>query len=235
MRKLRFAPFEHYHIFNRGNNRQQIFFDERDFARFIFLILHKQSHTVSNTRVGYYIPEFFRQHEWSTTDTTIMKIVGTRSVELVNFCLMDNHFHLTVRELKEGGISKYMQRIQNAYTKYFNVKYRRKGHLLEAPFKAVYVKSNVQLLHLSAYIHRNPREMHEWCGKEELYRWSSLGDCIVKNRWGRLLSPNIVLEQFGKTVEEQHRGYKKFIETSTAKSLGASLPAEHFFDKERAQ
>ena len=164
-----------------------------------------------------------------------MKIVGTRSVELVNFCLMDNHFHLTVRELKDGGISKYMQRIQNAYTKYFNAKYRRKGHLLEAPFKAVHVKNNVQLLHLSPYIHRNPREMREWRGKEESYRWSSLCDCIVKNRWGRLLSLHIILEQFGKTVGEQQRGYKKFIETSTAKSRENSLPTEHFFDKERAQ
>lgn len=230
-RSCKLAPFEYYHLYNRGVNHQQTFFDERDCARFIFLILHKQSPSVSTTQVSYYIPGFFRQHEWSTTDTTIMKIVGTRSIELINFCLMDNHFHLTVRELKEGGISKYMQRIGNAYTKYFNSKYRRKGHLFEAPFKAVHVKNNVQLLHLSAYIHRNPREVRGWRGKEKTYPWSSLGDCIEKNRWGRLLSPDVILGQFGKGPENQQRGYKKFVETSTTKSQNASLPTEHFFDK----
>lgn len=229
MRKLRFAPFEHYHLYDRGVNHQQIFFDERDFARFIFLILHKQSPEISTTQTSYYAPQFLKQHEWGTTATTVMKIVGTRSVELVNFCLMGNHFHLTVRELKEGGISQYMQRILNAYTKYFNIKYRRTGHLFEGPFKAVHIKNNVQLLHLSAYIHRNPRDTREWRGKEESYPWSSLKDCILENRWGRLLSPNVILEQFGKDSETQQKGYKKFVEMSTAKTLDASLPKEHRF------
>ncbi len=229
MRTLRFAPFEYYHLFNRGVNGQPIFFDERDFARFIFLILHKQSPVVSTTQVQYYISEFFKHREWAATNTTVMKIVATRAVELVNFCLMDNHFHLTIRELKDGGASRYMQRIGNAYTKYFNAKYRRRGHLLEAPFKAVHVQSNVQLLHLSAYIHRNPREIRGWRGKEELYQWSSLGDFLAKNRWGRLLSPDVLLEQFGKDADAQCSGYKKFVETSTAKTRGNVLPAEHFF------
>lgn len=230
-RSCKLSPFEYYHLYDRGVNHQQIFFDERDFARFIFLMLHKQSPDVSTTQTAYYTPQFFQQHEWSTTDTTVLKIVGTRSVELINFCLMDNHFHLTVRELKEGGISNYMQRILNAYTKYFNIKYRRKGHLFEGPFKSVHAKSNIQLLHLSAYIHRNPREVRGWRGKEKLYPWSSLGDCVTKNRWGRLLSPDVILWQFGKNLKDQQKGYTKFVETSTAKSQSTSLPAEHFFDK----
>ncbi|MDP3661753.1 MAG: transposase [bacterium] len=230
-RSHRIAPFEHYHLFNRGVNHQQIFFEERDIARFVFLILHKQSPTTTTTRVEYYTKEFLKHRVWSTTGTTKVKMVGTRSVELVNFCLMDNHFHLTVRELKEGGTSKYMQRILNAYTKYFNTKYKRKGHLFEGPFKAVRVDSNVQLLHLSAYIHRNPRDMHAWRGKEAEYPWSSLQDFIVENRWGRLLSTNVILEQFGKDSETQQKGYKKFVETSTAKSQSYSLPQEHFFEK----
>lgn len=228
-RSYRIAPFEHYHLFNRGVNHQQIFFEERDLTRFLFLILHKQSPTTTTTCTDYYVQEFLKRRTWSTTDTTTVKIVGTRAVELVNFCLMDNHFHLTVRELKEGGASKYMQRILNGYTKYFNTKYRRKGHLFEGPFKAVHVKSNVQLLHLSAYIHRNPRDIRDWRGKEESYPWSSLQDLISENRWGRLLSPNAILEQFGKDIETQKKGYRKFVETSTAKTLAASLPDEHRF------
>ena len=43
MRTVSIAPGEHYHIFNRGNNKQLIFLDERDWVRFMFLIIHLQS------------------------------------------------------------------------------------------------------------------------------------------------------------------------------------------------
>ena len=45
-RKTRIAPGEHYHIFNRGNRKQAIFLDDRDHARFLFLILALQSSAI---------------------------------------------------------------------------------------------------------------------------------------------------------------------------------------------
>ena len=86
-------------------------------------------------------------------------MITSRYVELVSFAFIPNHFHLIVHEKKENGISQYMQRILNAYTKYFNAKYKKTGHLFQGPFKAVHTESNEQLLHLSAYIHRNPERL----------------------------------------------------------------------------
>ncbi|PIU99599.1 MAG: hypothetical protein COS58_01470 [Candidatus Tagabacteria bacterium CG03_land_8_20_14_0_80_41_22] len=43
MRKIKIVPGEYYHIYNRGNNKQNIFLDNRDWARFLFLILYFQS------------------------------------------------------------------------------------------------------------------------------------------------------------------------------------------------
>lgn len=125
---------------------------------------------------------------------------------------MPNHFHLIVREASENGISRYMQRIQDGYTKYFNTKYDNKGHLFQGPFRIVHIKNNEQLLHLSAYIHRNPREIKQWKNKEHQFEWSSCQDCIDKNRWGEFIKPQIILEQFTNSKE-----YKDFVDTSGTK------------------
>ena len=75
---------------------------------------------------------------------------------------MPNHFHLILQEVKEGGISQYMQRVLNAYTKYYNKKYEISGHLFQGPYKSVHIKDDPQLLYLSAYIHNNVRELKSW-------------------------------------------------------------------------
>src|SRR3989344_7109843 len=127
MRKIRFAPGEYYHIYNRGNNKQKIFNDTRDWVRFLFAILHFQSpspiHNISKS-----ITHYIKHSVFNISDETIHKIATNRFVELVSFSLMPNHFHLSLCETKNNGVSQYMQRIQNAYTKYFNIKYRKTGH-----------------------------------------------------------------------------------------------------------
>jgi len=69
----------------------------------------------------------------------IKKSLGKRQVELAAFSLMSNHFHLVVKELVDGGVSKYLQKMLNAYTKYFNTKYKKSGHLFQGPFRAVHI------------------------------------------------------------------------------------------------
>lgn len=144
----------------------------------------------------------------------ISKILKDKFVELVSFTFMPNHFHFVVHELKEGGISKYMQRMQDSHTKYFNTKYGKSGHLFQGAFQSVHIKDNRQLLHLSAYIHRNSRELKQWKNKEHQFFWSSYQDYVRENRWGELLKPEIIIGQFSSTNE-----YKEFVETSGTKLL----------------
>ena len=207
MRKVRFAPGEYYHIYNRGNNKQNIFRDERDRWRFLFLILYLQS-LISFIHVTRFV-NYFVQHR--VLDKSTMK-PEEKHVEVVGFCLMPNHFHLIIHELKEGGISRYMQKVLNAYTKYFNTKYESSGHLFQGPFQAVHVRDNEQLLYLSAYIHRNPRELKGWKNKEYTFFWSSYQDYVGENRWGKELESDIILKQFSGRAE-----YKTFVEESGAK------------------
>lgn len=204
---------EYYHIYNRENNKQNLFLEERDWIRFLFLILYLQS-PISFNNMGRPVSYFVGHRRFNIGDEDVIKIIKNRYVELINFCLMPNHFHITAREVKEGGISKYLQRIQIAYTKYLNTKHEKSGHLFQGSFHSVHIKNNEQLLHLSAYIHRNPRELSQWKNKEGEYFWSSYQDYIKENRWGELIKREIILDQFSNKKE-----YKNFVETSGTKLL----------------
>lgn len=209
IRKVQFAPGEHYHLCDRGVGKQQIFYEKRDYIRFLLLLLHLQA-PIAIRNAGRAVT-YFEKHK-TFHPKGVVEIIQRRDVVLETFVAMPNHFHLSLEEKKEGGISRYMQRVLNAYAKYFNTKNKRVGHVFEGPFRAVHVETNEQLLYLSAYIHRNPRELTGWKGKELKYPWSSYQDLVSKNRWGELLKPQIILAQFSNS-----ESYRKFVEESGAK------------------
>lgn len=213
MKRYNIAPEEYLHIYNRGALKQPIFFNDRDKKRFLLLILLLQS-PVEFKNTDRIFKEFLQNPELYIQGQ--VEQLKNRYVELVTFCLMPNHFHLIVRELKEGGIAKYMQRVQNAYTKYINTKYERSGHLFQGPYKAINIESNKQLLHLSCYIHKNSKEMKEWKNKELDFPWSSYQDCAVKNRWGDFLKHDVITSQFTGRKEDS---YRNFVSTSLAKEI----------------
>lgn len=136
---------------------------------------------------------------------------------------MPNHFHMTVCEHKESGIAQYMQRVLCAYTKYFNAKYNKNGHLFQGPYKAVHIEDNNQILYLSTYIHRNPCELKNWRNKEYNYPWSSYQDYCSYNRWGALLKTNIITNQFSQ------KEYKQFVLSSIAKRSNQELENDSLF------
>jgi len=209
MKRENVAPNEYLHIYNRGALKQPIVFNDRDRIRFLFLILFLQSSdTLKN------IDRLFK--EFAKNQATFVvehkDLLERKNVELICFCLMPNHFHLLIRELKEGGTAKYMQRIQNSYTKYINKKYSKSGHLLQGAYKVVNVEDNDQLLYLSSYIHKNPTKLKEWKNKGLLFPWSSYQDCVLKNRWGNFISSEIITGQFS-----TKNSYEDFVKTSPAK------------------
>ena len=222
MRKVQFATNSHYHICNKSNNEQPIFLDERDYARFLFSVLFYQS-PISFYNLGRQSSHFVKHSIFNISSDTLKKVISTRKVELNIFATMPSHFHLLAQEKTKGGISSYLQRLQNGYAKYFNAKYKKQGHLFQGAFRAIPVETDEQLLYLSAYIHRNPRELKEWKNKEAEYPWSSYQDLVKKNRWGELLKPDIILNQFSNT-----NSYLKFIETSTAKLQLGEPPSKDF-------
>lgn len=224
MRKIKFFPGSYYHICNRSNDERSIFLDQKDYARFLFCALFFQT-SVSFFNIGRQTSYFLSHSRFNVSQDTLEQIIATRRVELSAFAIMPNHFHIFVQEKKEKGISWYLQRIQDGYAKYFNARYKKRGHLFQGTFRAVPVETDEQLLYLSAYIHRNPRALKEWEDREHKYPWSSYQDCIGENRWGKLLVPDIFLNQFS-----SKGSYQKFVDTSTAKLQAGKLPTDILLD-----
>ncbi|MEK7063660.1 MAG: transposase [Patescibacteria group bacterium] len=208
------APGEYYHVYNRGAFKTATFRDKHDLARFLFEVIYFQSPTPF-PKVGR-LAATYSEAGFDVSERDFLNVLNGRSVELVSFCIMGNHYHLLLRELVEGGIARYMQRLGDAYTKYFNAKYQSPGHVFQGRYKAVHVATNEQLMYLSAYIHRNPRELKAWKDKEDRYPWSSLTDYVKENRWGGLLAQEIILDQFEGT---KRSNYADFVRTSGAKEF----------------
>lgn len=143
-RKVTFINQGYYHVFNRGVAKQNIFNGTKDYERFLDALNYYQ---YSGPK-----PKFSTYNRFRAMDFT----KNPKIVEIVCYCLMPNHFHLLLRQISDGGLSEFLRKLGNSYTKYFNVKHKRVGHLFQGEFKAVMVETDEQLLHLSRYIHLNP-------------------------------------------------------------------------------
>src|SRR3989344_3474859 len=178
-RLINIAPGEYYHIYNRGVGKKNIFNNDKDRARFLFLLLVLQApfDLRNTTRL---VKDFLiNLNPFEILDSNeVQKIIKERYVDLIVFSLMPNHFHILVKENKEGGISKYLHRVLTAYTMYFNIRNETSGHLFQGPYKIVHIEDDRQLMHSSAYIHRNPLELGWKLSNLHSYKWSSYSDYI---------------------------------------------------------
>ncbi|HSW71609.1 MAG TPA: transposase [Gammaproteobacteria bacterium] len=75
-------------------------------------------------------------------------------IKLLAYCLMPNHFHFLVKQTSANSIDKFTNSLGTRYSIYFNKKYARVGSLYQGVYKAVLVKNDEQLIHLSRYIHK---------------------------------------------------------------------------------
>lgn len=166
---------EYYHIFNRGSEKRDIFSQTRDYKRF---------------RKTMYFYQFLGPKpsfsKFSKSDLNSFSPDNNKKlVEILCFCLMPNHFHFLVKQLKDSGISTFISQLSNSYTKYFNTKYNRVGPLLQGAFKAVRIQTEEHLIHVSRYIHLNPI-VSGLVKKLNVYPWSSYPEYI--NNSGTLCS-----------------------------------------------
>ena len=131
-RNFEFAVGEYYHLYNRGTDKRDIFLHKGDYERFVGLLyLCNSEHPIH------------RSDYQSSTLTDIFRIkVPKRIVAVGAYCLMPNHFHILVKEIKPNGISSFMQKFSTAYTMFFNKKYERTGALFESRFRARHVDND---------------------------------------------------------------------------------------------
>lgn len=131
--------------------------------------------------------------------------------KLYAYCIMDNHAHLLIYS-NGADISKFMHGINQSFAQYFNKTYNRTGHVFADRFKSKIATSEKYLLVLSAYIHKNPKDIKKWGKKYHKYPYSSLGILLQINEDAYdILDKEFLLQQFGKTLGESYKNYLDFL------------------------
>lgn len=192
-----------YHVINRGSASQPVFLDKKDYGRGLETIFYYQN---KEAPLRY---SFFLRLPSSQKGELLERLKKERKflVEIIAYCLMPNHFHLLLKQIQDKGISVFMGNVANSYTRYFNTRHNRTGHLFQGKFKAVRVETEEQLLHLSRYIHLNPYTSYLTKNLKDLlsYPYSSLNEYLEPKKEGSCYKA-IILENFGEISS-----YKKFV------------------------
>ena len=145
--------------------------------------------------------------------------VPSFEIRLYLFCLMGNHIHL-VLETPRGNLSRFMHRLQTAYTVYFHHRHQRHGHLLQGRYAACLVERDAYLLRLSRYVHLNPvftkalrqRPLGERRVFLRQYRWSSYRSYIGKDRRLAWVDYAPILATVASDVSQSAATYRRFVE-----------------------
>jgi putative transposase len=154
---------EFYHIYNRGNNSCDLFFETENYEYFLCL---------------------YDQHIAPIADTFAWVLMKNHFHFLVRI-KKEDEIRLYLKGLGDlSGISatpkpihQYFSNFFNAYTKAINKRYGRHGSLFEKPFRRKLITNQEYLKRALIYIHNNPIH-HGFCSDPIEYPWSSYLSCI---------------------------------------------------------
>lgn len=171
-----FAVDEYYHCFNRGTDKRVIFQDNQDYNYFL-----KSIESYNSTEAYGKL----RLNESSPVEQQV--------VEIVAYCLLPNHFHMVLKELVEGGISKYIKRIAIGYTLYFNEKNDRSGALFQGAFKSKHITTDQDLFQVISYVAYN-NLIHNITDVKLFRSYLNSAAEIVRDPNSNISNPNNMLE-----------------------------------------
>ena len=201
-------PGVYYHIYNRGNNCENLFLEERNYPYFLTLYA-KHIEPIADTyayclmRNHFHFSLRIKTEEEYVEETS--RVSETREV------------------LRKYNPSQQFSNLFNAYAKAINKGYSRTGSLFEERFGRIPVTSSSYFETLIFYIHFNPQK-HRFVSDFRDWSWSSY-HALIGNGPTKLKRDE-VLNIFGnvKGFEEFHRG------RVDAKKLAALIDEE--FDME---
>lgn len=200
-RKNELVEGQVYHIFSRSIAKFIIFNNDSDYQRMMNLIKYFQVKDPP-TKFSFFMDLKSVEQNGFDNHFDLITKDQEKLVQIIAYCLMPTHVHLTLKQLKPKGISIFMGKVLNSYTRYFNSKYHRKGPLWESKFQNVLVENDEQLLHLSRYLHLNPVTAR-LAEKPQDWFFSSYSEYLGKN--------DISFCQFKDLINLDPKQYKKFV------------------------
>lgn len=194
-----------YHIFNRTIDSKPILKSKQLAELFIERLTYYRS-----TKVSLSYSRFKELIDKERQQQILEEIFIKRyfQINILCYCLMPSHFHLLIQQKADGGISKYISDVLNAFTRHYNIKNKRKGPLFLPRFQANRIISREQLIHVSRYIHLNPysSELIPDIKDLKFYRLSSYSAYIGKIH-DKLCDIKSILTEFSNNKKQ----YEKFV------------------------
>jgi len=138
-RETPFLPDQYYHFYNRGNNRQAVFFERDNYIYFLKGIkryLGGKVEIIAYCLMPTHYHILVRVIEQQTSDKQTSEVLKTSEVSRL--------------------VSLAMQKFLISYTKAMNKRFDRVGALFQGQFHGKPITNYKHLLTLCAYIHANP-------------------------------------------------------------------------------
>lgn len=197
-----FSTAEYILLSNYGFQGSVIYSSQEDYDRFeayLYLLNAVESMRASNFFLG------GREREIFTAAR------GDNLIAIGAYSITPKEFLILATPLTPHGIAKFMQKIQTAYTMYFNLKYQRSGRLFHSSYRAERAHDDVELKYFLGRTHISPVALFDpfWEEASDLalrslalkaakYRYSSIGEYAEKNF--RITNPHY----FPKFFERAH-------------------------------
>lgn len=137
IRKTALEPGEFYHIFNRGVNKSQIFFEEKNYH--VFLEKYSQ-----------YVFPWVKTYAYCLLGNHYHLLIQVREEAEISLPKNTHRSH-------EWHVSNAFSSFLQSYTRAMNKVYDRSGSLFESPFKRIKVTNDSYYSRLVSYIHQNPQ------------------------------------------------------------------------------
>ena len=188
----------YYHLYNRGCDRDLIFFKESHY--FLLLRLIKKNHQKFKIRIIAYclMPNHYHL------------LIGSPVIQSSEGLSGKNHPNQTdvSPKLSEGlknpePVSQFIRNTFNSYVQTVNPDMQRKGTLFESKCKSIWIDKEIYLLQLIRYIHLNP-VLACLCSQPEDWTYSNCREWLGLRK-GTLFSNNFFNTYF--TNFEQYRDF----------------------------
>lgn len=117
--------------------------------------------------------------------------INKENLEIIAFCIMNNHAHFLIHTENIQYLSKFMQKLNSAYARYYNYMENRVGYVFRDRYKSEPITSKTYLIHCIKYIHQNPVKANMVKNTEE-YKYST------SNQYKNMLLENKIPQIFSK-------------------------------------
>jgi len=160
-----FVPGHFYHVFNRGNNSQTIFFNEENFRYFI-------------RQFDKYLDNFIDVFAYCLLFNHFHFLIRVKEEkELLRMPSFGKMASLNVNRI----ITNQFRRLFISYSMAINKQEGRTGSLFQKNFKRKWIKNEKYLTTTIYYIHRNPIH-HKHSSRFDDYQWSSYKSIITNSK-----------------------------------------------------